>query len=135
MNTDMKKFYLIDDDTIFVFLTKKTLQVANIDTEISVFEDGNKALFNLKICSDQPEMLPDIIFVDLNMPVLDGWGFLEQYSSLAEKINKDISIYIVSSSISPSELERSKEIPVVKDFLTKPLSRSKFVEIFGALAD
>ncbi|MNY72652.1 hypothetical protein D3C86_2112560 [compost metagenome] len=64
------------------------------------------------------------------MPVLDGWGFLDKYSLLEPKMSKKIAIYIVSSSISPSELERSQNIPVVTEFLTKPLSRSKFVEIF-----
>lgn len=127
----MKKFYLIDDDSIFVFLTKKTLQVANIDTDITVFEDGKQALSNLKAYYDRPELLPDVIFLDLNMPVLDGWGFLDEYLLLEPKLNKKISIYIVSSSISPSELDRSREIPVVTDFLTKPLSRAKFTEVFS----
>ncbi|ALL07882.1 response regulator [Pedobacter gandavensis] len=126
----MKKFYLIDDDTIFVFLTRKTLQVANLSTDLTVFEDGKKALLDLELSANQPELLPDVIFLDLNMPVLDGWGFLEEYSLLEPKMSKKIEIYIVSSSISPSELERSQRIPVVTDFLTKPLSRSKFVEIF-----
>lgn len=127
----MKKFYLIDDDSIFVFLTKKTLQVANLSTDMTIFDDGNKAFSYLSTNANQPELLPDVIFLDLNMPVLDGWGFLEQYQLLKPQISKDISIYIVSSSISPSELERSQTIPVVTDFLTKPLSRAKFVEIFG----
>lgn len=126
----MKKFYLIDDDTIFVFLTRKTLQVANLSTDLTVFEDGKKALLDLELSANQPELLPDVIFLDLNMPVLDGWGFLEEYLLLEPKMSKKIEIYIVSSSISPSELERSQRIPVVTDFLTKPLSRSKFVEIF-----
>ncbi|WP_316822849.1 two-component system response regulator [Pedobacter gandavensis] len=126
----MKKFYLIDDDTIFVFLTRKTLQVANLSTDLTVFEDGKKALLDLELAANQPDLLPDVIFLDLNMPVLDGWGFLEEYSLLEPKLSKKIEIYIVSSSISPSELERSQNIPVVTDFLTKPLSRSKFVEIF-----
>ncbi|MBB2150897.1 response regulator [Pedobacter gandavensis] len=126
----MKKFYLIDDDTIFVFLTRKTLQVANLSTDLTVFDDGKKALLDLELSADQPDLLPDVIFLDLNMPVLDGWGFLEEYSLLESKMSKKIEIYIVSSSISPSELERSQSIPVVTDFLTKPLSRSKFLEIF-----
>ncbi|WP_316842411.1 two-component system response regulator [Pedobacter gandavensis] len=126
----MKKFYLIDDDTIFVFLTRKTLQVANLSTDLTVFEDGKKALLDLELFANQPDSLPDVIFLDLNMPVLDGWGFLEEFSLLEPKMSKKIEIYIVSSSISPSELERSQNIPVVTDFLTKPLSRSKFVEIF-----
>lgn len=126
----MKRFYLIDDDSIFVFLTRKTLQVANLNTDLTVFEDGEKALLDLAVNADQPGLLPDIIFLDLNMPVLDGWGFLEKFLLLEPSINKKIDIYIVSSSISPSELERSQGIPVVTDFLTKPLSRSKFVEIF-----
>lgn len=84
----------------------------------------------MELSANQPELLPDVIFLDLNMPVLDGWGFLEEYLLLEPKMSKKIEIYIVSSSISPSELERSQRIPVVTDFLTKPLSRSKFVEIF-----
>jgi CheY-like chemotaxis protein len=126
----MKRFYLIDDDSIFVFLTRKTLQVANLSTDLTVFEDGQKALLDLELSANQPGLLPDIIFLDLNMPVLDGWGFLDKYQQLAPLMSKKIAIYIVSSSISPSELERSQGLPVVTDCLTKPLSRSKFVEIF-----
>ena len=126
----MKRFYLIDDDAIFVFLTRKTLQVANLNTDLTVFEDGEKALLDLATNANQPGLLRDIIFLDLNMPVLAGWGFLEKFLLLEPSISKKIDIYIVSSSISPSELERSQGIPVVTDFLTKPLSRSKFVEIF-----
>ncbi|EDM33937.1 Receiver protein of a two-component response regulator [Pedobacter sp. BAL39] len=127
----MKKFFLIDDDSIFVFLTKKIMQVVNLSTDITVFEDANVALSKLETLSDDPDALPDVIFVDLNMPAMDGWGFLTKYLLLEPLMRKKISIYIVSSSISPSELERSKSIPVVTDFLTKPLSRNKFVEIFG----
>jgi CheY-like chemotaxis protein len=111
----MKRFYLIDDDSIFVFLTRKTLQVANLSTDLTVFEDGQKALLDLELSANQPGLLPDIIFLDLNMPVLDGWGFLDKYQQLAPLMSKKIAIYIVSSSISPSELERSQGIPVVTD--------------------
>ncbi|MET1055152.1 MAG: response regulator [Pedobacter sp.] len=129
----MKKVYLIDDDDIYVFLTKKTILKVRQDVDVEVFSDGLQAITHLKSIQNQPELLPDVIFLDLNMPVMDGWGFLKEYQELAPAFARKNELYIVSSSISPHEMERSKSIPVVSEFIIKPLVKEKFLEIIGKL--
>lgn len=84
---------------------------------------------------DKPELLPDVIFLDLSMPVMDGWEFLKEYSDLKPKLKKDIALFIVSSSISPQEVERSKSYRAVTDFLIKPVEKGKIVEIMDNLKE
>lgn len=129
----MKKVYLIDDDDIYVFLTKKTILKVMTDVDVEVFSDGLKAITHLKKVKDQPELLPDVIFLDLNMPVMDGWEFLAEYQEIYPSFSRKNELYIVSSSISPHEMERSKNISVVSEFIIKPLVKEKFLEILESL--
>lgn len=129
----MKKVYLIDDDDIYVFLTKKTILKVLEDVDVEVFSDGLKAITHLKNIQHQPELLPDVIFLDLNMPVMDGWEFLAEYQELYPSFARRNELYIVSSSISPHEMERSKNISVVSEFIIKPLVKEKFLEILQNL--
>jgi len=128
-----KKVYLIDDDDIFVFLTKKTILKVSADVDVEVFSDGLQAITHLKQIKDQPELLPDVIFLDLNMPVMDGWEFLAEYQDIYNSFARKNELYIVSSSISPHEMERSKNISSVSEFIIKPLVKEKFLEILENL--
>jgi len=129
----MKKVYLIDDDEIFVFLTKKTILKVTADVDVEVFSDGLQAITHLRKIKDQPEFLPDVIFLDLNMPVMDGWEFLTEYQEFYSSFARKNELYIVSSSISPYEMERSKNISFVSEFIIKPLVKEKFLEILENL--
>ena len=127
----MKTIFLIDDDPVFVYLTKKIICSVNGGCEIMEFSDGELAIDHLRtICGDSTS-LPDIIFVDLSMPVMDGWEFLNEYDLLRPKLSKPIELFIVSSSISPQEVERSKSYPAVLDFLIKPVAKGKIAEIIS----
>ena len=131
--------FLVDDDKLFVFLTKKTIEasktieVENISTQIKEFNDGQEAIMYLKQISGNEELLPDIIFLDLSMPIMDGWEFLEEYILLEPKIGKKIKLFIFTSSISPHDIERAKNISVVSDFIIKPLLKEKFIEMLKTL--
>ena len=124
------KIFLVEDDTTFVFLAKKTIQSTKIDTNIRVFGDGQETIDYLKQIANHTELLPDIMLVDINMPVMDGWEFLNEYNLFRPKLKKDIALYLVSSSISPFDIERAKSNNVVSDFLIKPLLKGKFLELF-----
>ncbi|HLZ87430.1 MAG TPA: response regulator [Puia sp.] len=125
----MKNIFLIDDDPVFVFLTRKMIRSMNFKAEINEISDGLMAISYLSENIDKPELLPDIIFLDLSMPVMDGWEFLNEYALLQPRLTKKIALFIVSSSISPHEVERSKTFQVVHDFLIKPLAKGKIREI------
>jgi CheY-like chemotaxis protein len=131
----VKSILLIDDDPIFVYLTRRIIASTNCPCAINEFTDGELALDYLREMSEQRDLLPDVIFLDLSMPVMDGWEFLKEYALLKPNIKKEISLYIVSSSISPQEVERSKSYTVVADFLIKPVERGKIVEIMTSVKD
>ncbi len=110
-----KKLTIIDDDETFVYLTKKTIAQVNVVKLIKIFENGLDAINFLKQNKENPEELPEIILLDLSMPIMDGWQFLEAYAKLNPKIGKKITIYICSSSISPDDVSRAKSISTVTD--------------------
>lgn len=125
----MKSIFLIDDDPIFVYLTRRIIASINCPCQIHEFTDGELAISYLSQIGDQMGLLPDVIFLDLSMPVMDGWEFLREFTDLKPKLKKDIALFIVSSSISPQEVERSKGYRAVTDFLIKPVEKRKIVEI------
>jgi CheY-like chemotaxis protein len=129
----VKKIMLVEDDEIFVFITKKIIKKAEFDGELKVFGNGQDAIEYLEGIAHQEDLLPEVIFLDLAMPVLDGWGFLDEFLILKPKLVKKITIYIVSSSVSPHDIERSKKISLVSDFIVKPISKERFLEIIRKL--
>lgn len=124
-----KKLTLIDDDKIFIFLTRKAIEKTNLIDQIKVFDNGLDALNFLKENINQVEILPEIILLDLNMPIMDGWQFLEEYALLHPSIGKKITIYICSSSISLEDINRAKAINEVTDYIIKPISKDRLIEV------
>lgn len=125
----MKRVFLIDDDEVFVFLTKKVIERSGVDVELTVFSNGQEAMEHIKGIAGDESKLPDVILLDLNMPVMDGWDFLSTYQEI--EVAKFIALYIVTSSISPYEVERAKHIKEVKEFIVKPIAKEKFIEIIA----
>lgn len=130
-----KNIFLIDDDATFVFLTKRIIASTAIATQIKEFGNGQEAIDFLMDNASDTEIMPDLIFLDLSMPIMDGWEFLEKYVSVEPQIQKKIKLYIVSSSISPHDIERAKYFSAVTDFIIKPLVKDKFIEIVDSLSD
>nr|WP_294936412.1 response regulator [uncultured Flavobacterium sp.] len=129
----MKNIAIVDDDEIFVFLTRKVIERSNVVELIKTFNNGLEALKYFTENASNPEALPEIILLDLSMPIMDGWQFLDEYVKLHIKTEKPIIIYICSSSISPDDIERAKTISIVSDYLIKPVTKEKLVEIIEKL--
>lgn len=87
------------------------------------------AINYLKDSVSKPEQLPDFIFLDLNMPVMDGWEFLDEYALIHPQLNKNIPLYVFSSSISPVDIEKAKNINCISEFIVKPVSSEKIALI------
>jgi CheY-like chemotaxis protein len=132
MNT-IRTLSIIDDDEIYVFLTKKVIQETNLINLIKVFGNGLDAINFLKENIDNPASLPEIILLDLSMPIMDGWEFLEEYLLFMPKLSRKITIYIVSSSISPFDIVKAKSLSCVTDFIVKPITKEKLIEIIKTL--
>ena len=121
--------FLIDDDKLFLFLTRKTILATKKEVNLKEFTDAHVALNYLKEIVNNNELWPDIIFLDISMPIMDGWDFLDEYMKLDTNIVNKPRIYIFSSSISPHDIDRAKSIGVVTDFIIKPLVKDKFIQI------
>ena len=123
--------FVVDDDKIFHFIIKKLLVNNNINVNPSFFENGFEALKGLKMKLDNGESQPDLILLDINMPILDGWQFLEEFKALKKLLNKEIIIYIISSSNNQHDLEKAKEYTEeVSDYYLKPMSGDEIKAIF-----
>ena len=122
---------IIDDDPIFVFGTKKIMKLANFCNGFMVFHNGEEALDHLKpIIESNNDSLPDVILLDLNMPVMDGWEFLDEFVKIP--CEKEITIYIVTSSIDPMDMDRAKDYDNISNYLIKPISAQRLQEILSA---
>ncbi len=123
---------IIDDDSMYVNLVKKILETKNLCHNLMVFQNGKDALnyFEVILNNMEKDKIPEIIFLDLNMPVMDGWEFLDRFTKLKNKLEKTITLYIVSSSINPVDIEKAKGINSVKDYLVKPVTLEDLEEIF-----
>ena len=131
--TPLKQLTMVDDDDVFVFLTTRMLEKYQLVDLIKIFDNGYDALVFIKENLDNIEALPDIILLDLSMPIMDGWQFLNEFVKINPKIGKKITIYICSSSISPDDLARAKAINAVSDFIIKPMTKEKLVEMIKNL--
>lgn len=121
---------IIDDDPIFVFGTTKIMKLANFCNSFMVFQNGEEAINNLRpIIEANDTSLPDVILLDLNMPVMDGWEFLDEFVKIP--CEKEITIYIVTSSIDPQDMEKAKDYDKISNYLVKPITADKLQEILA----
>ncbi len=102
--TKINSIYVIDDDAITLFGVKKILAKTIDCDSVSEFHNGQTALNALIHAMENGFEVPDLIFLDINMPIMDGWEFLEEFLRLP--IDKKIIINILTSSIDPSDLRR-----------------------------
>ncbi|MCX2836905.1 response regulator [Salinimicrobium sp. MT39] len=123
---------IIDDDRIYVNLVKKIIEIKKLSQNLIIFKNGKEALdyFKAILGNISENRLPDIIFLDLNMPVMDGWEFLSEFVKIKNNFNKKITLYVVSSSIDPRDLQRAKSFNLVTDYLIKPIELKQFEKIF-----
>ncbi len=122
---------LIDDDEIYQFIFRKQIEISNLSNKVFISQNGKKGFDYLISTLNDPPSIPSYIFLDINMPIMDGWQFLEKFSSLEANLTKDINIYLVTSSIDQRDKEKATNSQFVKEYLVKPISENKILEIFN----
>ncbi|TAG56108.1 MAG: response regulator [Cytophagales bacterium] len=125
------KVTIIDDDRISIFIAEKVLKLADESIEVTSFISPLDALNHIKSISS-PEHLPDLILLDLNMPVINGFQFLENLYEANEKL-KSIKISILTSSCSVQDIEKSNTFESVFHFISKPLKLAHWKELKAKL--
>ncbi|MEC5143722.1 response regulator [Chitinophaga sp. 212800010-3] len=115
--------FIVDDDPIHQQIAKIMIERQAISSHIRVFSDAQDVLDFIREHAGDKEALPDLILLDLNMPVMDGWEFLEEYASFHNQLPKSIRIFVLTSSIDEKDKERVGHYKFVTGYLTKPLSK------------
>lgn len=119
---------IIDDDPIYLFGIRKMMEIADLCNGFLIYNNGLEAIKALKPLLTDDEDFPEVILLDLNMPIMDGWQFLDEIIKVPT--NKKVIIYIISSSIDPIDLKRAKEYSVVSSYLIKPVTINDLKGIF-----
>ncbi len=125
-----KNVLLVDDDQIFNLLNQKTLQMLGIVGEIHIARNGSEALELINQYYIGSRALPEVILLDLNMPIMDGFGFIEAFHRLNIPNIEKTLIIVVTSSDNPNDLRRAKELGIT-NYLTKPLSETELRQVLG----
>lgn len=127
---------IIDDDNLYVNLLKKIITTRKLCEDLLIFNDGKQSIdyFENLLKNLDEEKIPDIIFIDLNMPVMDGWEFIDRFTKIENKFNKKVTLYIVSSSIDPSDISRAKSLSNIQGYLIKPAHVHELENIFRKTA-
>ena len=126
----MKTILLVDDDEISIFIITKLLESSGLAREIHAVGNGQVALDLIASTFGGTSFLPDLILLDLNMPVMDGFRFLEAFKKLRLPNKENVKIIIVTSSEDPCDLWRAKEMGI-SGYLTKPLSREALLQVLN----
>ena len=120
---------LIDDDFIHQFGMKRMIQRYQPSVGVIEFSNGLDAINFFKTPHREDE-IPELIFLDINMPVMNGWEFIEEFVKIRSTLQKKIDIYILSSSTDSQDIHRAKSNTEITDYIIKPLTADSFKNIF-----
>lgn len=118
----IKTCCIIDDDPIFIYGTKRMIKETDFCNSVIVFNNGEDALLGLKEAYKIDYELPQVIFLDLNMPIMNGWEFLDELIKLPNTSLNNTVIYVTSSSVDPRDIERVKEYELISNYILKPIT-------------
>lgn len=127
-----RRFFLIDDDPVTNFVNTKIIKLAAPTLEVIAYTNAGIALKELKqSLATDPDQLPDFIFLDINMPEVDGWDFLEEFVMLPSPALEKTKVILLTSSIDVDDIAKSRTYKPVIDFLSKPLNCANVHQIMG----
>lgn len=119
---NMKRVWIIDDDDLYVFICKKMLNKLGLENDmIESFPNGKAGLDSIKNRDDK-DKLPSLILLDINMPIMNGWDFLDEINPYLKKLPNDLTIAILSSSVEPSDKAKALSYNEVQDYISKPVN-------------
>lgn len=125
----INSIYVVEDDPISTYVIKLALDQHPSFLQSLEFKNGQEAADSLSHNIESGQ-LPELILLDINMPVLDGWGFLNTFQEMKLK---SIPVVMLTSSINPEDIEKAQQHQLVKGFLSKPLNKDKLDEILSLI--
>ena len=121
----IKRILLIDDDEISNFINERKIKGAGFASQINVCISATRGLQLLTDLLASGEQMPEVILLDINMPVMDGFAFLEEFVKFPFELIENVKIAMLTSSLEKEEIKKSYEFKNVVDFINKPLSTDK----------
>ncbi|ALD21223.1 hypothetical protein AM218_08335 [Hymenobacter sp. DG25A] len=128
----LMKTYLIDDDDLGIYLTEQLLRAEGFSNCISTFQSATEALNTL--VGEKKVAAPDVVFLDLNMPVMSGWDFLDALAPYQDELRGRCHIYILTSSLALADMEKAKQYGLVAGLIHKPIDSEEIRAIHSQLA-
>lgn len=125
-----KTIYIIDDDALVRFIVEKMM--SKVDDTLTFIHCENGKVGLEKLFEHQGDFSECIVILDLNMPVLDGWGVLNEIQSTPLTDYQSVALYILSSSTDKADVEKAKQYSIVKKYYDKPLSNVDITEILSS---
>ena len=122
---------IIDDDQIYQLVMKRAIEQSGMIGSVLQFFDGEEAINYFKEKQQSTDALPGLILLDINMPYMDGWQFLDEFVKIPFKVDYQSTILIVTSSATSEDINRAKEYSVVSGYHVKPVTQDKFREILA----
>lgn len=130
MSNKVESILLVEDDRAMNFIHEHLIRKSERCNNIITTYNGKEGIDYLESMS--AEKMPALIFLDINMPVLNGWEFIEQFKDLSEDKRSKIKVYMVTTSSSSIDIQRAEEDPDIAGFITKPLKKEILEEIIDA---
>ena len=122
---------LIEDDPIHIFLSKKYLEMTGRIENIMICQNGKEAYDKLQAIFTSGEILPELILLDLNMPIWDGWQFLEKFKDIP--LQSKITLYILTSSINEADREKARLFNNVNNYVVKPIKLETLIDLLDEM--
>ena len=120
---------LVEDDPITIMVCDRIIKMSDFATNVVSCENGKTAIDHINKLVNEGKQFPEIIFLDINMPVMNGWDFLEEFEMIKDKISPMPRIFILSSTVDPEDYKRAKSFSAVDNFISKPLSKESLEQI------
>ncbi len=134
MASKLKNFIIVDDDKLVNVFCSMLIKKNFAESKVTTFEQPELCLDYLNSLEFHEEKGGNVVlFLDINMPTMSGWEFLESFEGLDEKIKNSITIFILSSSVDARDMEKAESNPLVRGYLTKPLAKEKLFSIFNVV--
>ncbi|HEX8548899.1 MAG TPA: response regulator [Cytophagaceae bacterium] len=132
MERKIRSVLLVDDDNINNFINQRLIKKLNFSESIHTVTNGQEALDFLRQKINSKDPLPELILLDINMPVMDGFEFIEQYRNLPEKGTSNI--IVLTTSTNDKDMDKVSGAKEVSGFINKPLTEEKLTSAIGKLA-
>jgi len=133
MNRKFNCVLLVDDDEATNYINQYIINEADFAEHVKVVGNGQKALDYLKSNNDDEYLRPNLIFLDMNMPVMNGWEFLEQYKQLEEELQSERVVVMLTTSLNPDDKANAERTESINHFMNKPLTVEMLRELQNSL--